>query len=368
MPLCTVEQMPACKERRGTPLARQPTEQLKTIGLMKTLLLFADSSQVNEATTWYINTLATAAASLGYTLEHVTRLADVADGADVLVLECKSACRLCVMRPNAKVWLWMQGLFPEEARLQFSSRSREILWRCFERVSVLRVQGVVMVSQAMRQHFESRYPTLDLKSFVLPCVNAELAPDCFFRPQKYTRPSFVYAGSLHKWQCFPQTLAVFKEVKALLADARLTVFTGEIAKARQMVQELDVEGVEIEHVSLAELQHRLAEFKYGFVLRADHIVNRVATPTKVSSYMAAGVIPIMTRAVHDYNQVLGGVRPMILAAQLDVDQIARDIVRDHAIEHNAQDILCEYRRVFETYFDHRAYGLGLQEFFVRTGL
>jgi hypothetical protein len=356
------------KQRRGTPLTVLPTEYLRTMGLMKTLLLFANKNQINEATTWYVNTLATAAASLGYALQHVTRLAEVADGANVLVLECKSACRLCVMRPKAKVWLWMQGLFPEEARLHFSSRARELLWRCFERISLPRLQGIFLVSQEMRRHFESRYPGLKLETFVLPCVNADLRPECFFEPEKYLRPHFVYAGSLHKWQCFGQTLAVFKAVKASLSDARLSVFTGQIATANQMMRELGVEGVEVRHVPLAELQQRLAEFKYGFVLRADHIVNRVATPTKVSSYMAAGVIPIMTRAVHDYNQVLGAVQPMILAAQLDVDQIARDIVRHHAIELNPQDILCEYRRVFETYFDHRAYGSGLREFFARTGL
>ena len=34
------------------------------------------------------------------------------------------------------------------------------------------------------------------------CVNAEIDPASFLTPDKYLRPSFVYAGSLHAWQCF----------------------------------------------------------------------------------------------------------------------------------------------------------------------
>jgi hypothetical protein len=335
---------------------------------MKTLLLFADTAQINSATSWYLGTLAAAVACLGYELKHVTQLGDVANNADVLVLECKSACQLCLMRPRARVWLWMQGLFPEEARLHFSSRSREWLWRFFERVSLPRLQGVLLVSQAMRQHFEARYPALDLMSFVMPCVNANLQPEYFFRPQKYILPNFVYAGSLHKWQCFPQTLSLFKAVKSSLGSAQLSVFTSEVALARKMVHEAGLEAVSVAQVPLSQLQLRLADFKYGFVLREEHLVNQVATPTKVSSYMAAGVIPVMTRAMHDYNKILGSVRPMILSAQLDIQEIACEIVRLHGTPMNPEEVLQEYRHVFETYFDHHNYRDGLQEFFARTGL
>lgn len=335
---------------------------------MKELLLFADDGQLNEATTWYVGTIATVAESLGFRMRHVRSLGDIRDRDAVLVVECKSAFRLSVLRPKARVWLWMQGVFPEEARLHFASRSREWLWRLFERVSLPRLQGVIMVSQAMRLHFGERYPAFDLSTFVMPCVNARLDNRCFRFPGKYDHPRFVYAGSLHAWQCMAQTLAVFRKIKTARPDARLAIFTKEVESARQMTVSHGLNGVEIVHVPLDSLQDRLAEFKYGFVLRQEHLVNRVATPTKVSSYMAAGVIPVMTRAVQDYNTALGEVEPIVISARLDVDLIARDVLAQEARPVDAEQVLRSYRRVFEGYFNHEAYVNGLRAFFEHTGL
>ena len=335
---------------------------------MNELLLFADKRQLNEATTWYVATIGTAAEALGFKVRHVTTLSEIQGQAAVLVLECKSAFLLSLLRPRARVWLWMQGVFPEEARLHFGSRWREALWRVFEWVALPRMQGVVMVSRAMQLHFRTRYPRLKLQTFVMPCVNAELVEACFRLPGKYTRPSFVYAGSLHRWQCLPETLAVFKKVKAVCADAQLSIFTKDTDEARQLVAVMGLDDVLVEQVALPELQNRLAAFKYGFVLRDDHVVNRVATPTKVSSYMAAGVIPVTTRAVDDYTAAFAGVEPLVMSDQLNVEWIAHDVLKHESRQLNAEQVLASYRQLFGRYFDHSAYLPGLREFFKSTGL
>lgn len=335
---------------------------------MSEWVLFVPSGQLNEATRYYIDTITRAARALGWEPRLVTSLRGVPWHAKVLVVECKSAFKLLVARPRVRYWLWMQGIVPEEAQLQFGSRSREALWTFLERSTLPKAQGVLMVSQAMRRHFAAKYGFAKLPTFVMPCANAVLDAANFRTPHKYESPHFVYAGSMHAWQCFDLTLEVFSRVKALLPQAKLTVLTADRDKALRAVKASNVKDVEIGFVPLPKLQSALAQYKYGFVLREPHVVNRVATPTKVSSYMAAGVIPVMTDAVEDYVAELDGVDPLILCKQFDAASIALAIIDMEARELQPEAVLCSYAAVFARYFDHDAYLTPLGEFLRATGL
>lgn len=335
---------------------------------MNELLLYAQADQLNEATSHYIGTIAQAASQLGLQFRHVKRLADVPWRAQVLVVECKSAFKLRLARPRARLWLWMQGVYPEEARMQFDSRGRERLQNLFERTALRHAQGVLMVSQAMQEHFARKYPGLAVPSFVMPCANASLQAQAFLHEGKYGRPRFVYAGSLHTWQCFDLTLDVFRRVQAACPEARLSIFTGSQEAARRAVEAAGLRDVEIAFVPLEQLQDRLAAFKYGFVLRRPHVVNRVATPTKVSSYMAAGVIPILTKAVHDYAKRLGATRPLVMTQSCEPAAIAEAILRMEGQPLQAEQVLRSYREVFDGYFEHRRYLPALSVFLDQAGL
>jgi hypothetical protein len=330
-------------------------------------LLYAPTSQLNEATRYYVDTIARAAKGRGRELRHVTSLAEIPSQSDVLAIECKSAFKLRWARPKARTWLWMQGVYPEEARLQFGSRWREALWACFERCTLSRAQGVLMVSNAMRAHYAQKYG-FERPSFIMPCVNAQLDLNCFSISGKYERPSFVYAGSLHKWQCFELTLEVYRRVKARCPAASLTVLTSQQGEARQLIERAQVHDVSVDFVRIEELQGYLQQFKYGFVLREKHVVNTVATPTKVSSYMAAGVIPVTTEAVADYVQALAAARPIIMSPRVDAESIAEQILTLEQRVIDPQAAKASYVKVFEDYFDHSRYMASLMRFFERTGL
>lgn len=333
-------------------------------------LLYAPAEQLNEATHYYIETVMRAARALGREPRHVESLRSVPWNADVFVVECKSAFKLRIARPHARCWLWMQGVVPEEARLQFGSRWREALWTLFERSTLPKAQGVLMVSQAMRAHFACKYGLTTLPTFVMPCANAALDPASFWVPNKYRNPRFVYAGSMHTWQCFDLTLDVYRRVKAQCPRATLTVLTADQAQARRAVEASSAADIDIDigFVPLAQLQATLATYKYGFVLRAPHVVNRVATPTKVSSYMAAGVIPVMTTAVDDYVTALRGIEPLVMCEHLDASKIAQAILDVEERELQAGAVLRSYSAVFSRYFDHAAYDTPLRDFLQITGL
>jgi hypothetical protein len=330
--------------------------------------LFAPPAQLNDATRHYVASLAGALAELGRPLTHTPDLADIPPRADVLTLECKSAARLGLHRPRARLWQWLQGLYPEEARWQFDSRLREFAWNRLEAWTLRRSQGALMVSQAMQQHYAAKYPGLRLDSAVMPCVNATLAPDAFHVPGKYTRPAFVYAGGLQRWQCMDATLAAFAAIQARLPEATLTLLTADREQACARVRQLGTPATTIAYVPAAELPRALAAFKYGFMLREDHVVNRVATPTKVSSYRAAGVIPVMTRAAQDFAQRLAPTAPIVWLDGLDAAHIQQRVLAQEACALDAATVLTAYRAAFERYLDHAAYRPVLRDFFLRTGL
>lgn len=335
---------------------------------MRDWYLYAPAAQINEATRFYIETIARAGRALGRELRHVQTLAEVPSRADVLTVECKSAFKLRLMRPRARFWLWLQGVTPEEARLQFNSRSREALWNFFERRTLRRAAGKFMVSNAMRTHYAGKYGIDDDATFVMPCVNVEIDQTAFDVPGKYARPRFVYAGSLHAWQCFDLTLETFRIVKSHCPAATLTILTGEQDHAERAVAASGLAGIDVGHVPLAQLREKLSEYKYGFVLRRPHVVNAVATPTKVSSYMASGVIPIMTTAVHDYAIALSGVEPTVICDDLEPMAIARKVLELEAKSVQADEVLQSYARLFRHYFSHARYADGLCDFLRRTGL
>ena len=224
-----------------------------------------------------------------------------------------------------------------------------------------------MVSQAMRQHYLTKYGYSGA-SFVMPCVNQDLSEEAFSAPCKYAAPTFVYAGSMHRWQCFELSLEVFRKVRLQYPHARLTVLTGDSAAARAAVEKAGLADVEITRVPLDQLQDTLRAYKYGFVLRQQHVVNHVATPTKVSSYMAAGVIPIMTTAVGDYAVRLGSMQHVIMNSDLNADAIADKVLQFETRVVSPHDILAEYRQVFADYFDPNKYIGEMANFLRSTGL
>lgn len=330
--------------------------------------LFAPPAQLNDATRHYLDTLAGVIGELGHRLVHTPAIAAIPERAKVLTVECKSATRLSLLRPRAQLWQWLQGLYPEEARWQLDSRLREFAWNRVEGWTLQRSQGALMVSQAMRQHFAAKYPGLQLDSVVMPCANATPMPEAFRRPGKYQRPSFVYAGGLQRWQCMAATLAAFAAIHRQLPEATLTLLTADQEQAAALVRSQGTPATRIAYVPVDQLPSALADFKYGFLLREDHVVNRVATPTKVSSYMAAGVIPVMTPASQDFAQRLAPTAPIVWLDSLEAAHVAQRVQAQEAQRLDAERVLAAYRAAFDHYLDPAGYRPALREFFLRTGL
>lgn len=157
---------------------------------------------------------------------------------------------------------------------------------------------------------------------------------------------------MSRWQCITETLELFKEIQYLLPKASLTLLTKEQEKAALLCRQYGVKA-DIRFVPREELQAVLTKYKYGFIVRNDMEVNRVATPTKMNSYMAADVIPVYSDVVLDFKDIFSGLK---YAVPFKENKKCLSQILD--IEHSGVDIGIienEFKHIFSTYYSEDTY-------------
>lgn len=266
---------------------------------------YLQDGDLNEATSYYIDIISRALLQQGEQVEKVFSLKVISPTDKVITIQSKAFFRVWLKNPKQYIINWYQGIVPEEAMCMFedslSKYARKYLWRFLEYFSLCKAKGNIFVSEAMWRHYQHIYGYDKSNYCIMPCFNQELDLRQF-TAEKYATPSFVYAGSLSRWQCIDRTLLLFKDIHALFPQATLTLLTKEKEKAISLCHKYGVKA-DIKFVASSELQQVLGAYKYGFIVRDDIAVNNVATPTKMNSYMANGVIPVYSDVINDFQTV-----------------------------------------------------------------
>mgnify|MGYP003626841719 CR=1 FL=1 len=109
----------------------------------------------------------------------------------------------------------------------------------------------------------------------------------------------VYSGSLAPYQCFDETVALFRSVRDADPAARLLVLCPDAAGARQRIAGLDPADVTVIAASHAAVNGYLNAADIAIMLRQPSPLNHVSSPTKFAEYCLAGLPVVMTEAVHD---------------------------------------------------------------------
>ena len=183
----------------------------------------------------------------------------------------------------------IHGVVPEEFRMHNDYFSA-VLYEQEERIAVANAAMVIVVTEAMKQYLEQKFRGA-LKAMMVsfpmfPSVSPTVAP----RPYVDGKPVVVYAGGLHKWQQVP------KMIDAIIKSADRCshrFYCPEPHLVKDMLPPALLEIVTIDSKPHSELIHLYSECHYGFILREDVIVNRVACPTKLVEYLAMGIVPIV---------------------------------------------------------------------------
>lgn len=268
------------------------------------IAFFLPTKTMNEATRYYVDILKKAFIEAGYQVSQTENLADLKKHSKVFVMSAKWCFIVKLLNPRIKIVTWFQGLGGEEALMTRNSILRKRLWNCVELFTMKFSWLNIYVSKRMHKYYRETYKIVDNNFFIMPCFNKELNFDSLNVAGKYNSPTFVYAGGLDKWQCIDETLELFSLIEKDLPNASLTVLTKDTERAKELVNKYYIRNYNIGFIALEELDEELKKYKYGFLIRGNHIVNNVSTPTKMNSYLANGIVPIYTNVIDDFNENL----------------------------------------------------------------
>ena len=162
-----------------------------------------------------------------------------------------------------------------------------------------------------------------------------------------------------KWQCVEETICLYSKIEKKIPHSSLTILTKEIEVAQKLIKKYGVKKYNIKYVALDQLDDELRKYKYGFLIRNEHVVNKVATPTKMSSYLALGIIPIYTDTIEDFCEHLSRFQSFIKLNHLQTQQWCDQIV-DY--ENKFDDsILSQYQEsVNQLFLDYYSRGVYIE--------
>lgn len=281
----------------------------------------------------------------GYDTQYIESLDDI-DKTSIIVFPMAVDAFRYYWKGYKRIILWQQGATAEESFLRNHSKLRLMILNGIDCFIMKKAISILFVSKELKSYYETRSRrSFESKSYIMPCFNEELDVSVL-QKKDYKIPSFVYVGSLDLWQCFQQTAALYAEIEKRISGCSFKVLTFQTEEAEQIIREVGIKNYCVKCVSKENVSQELTECSYGFVLREDIEVNRVATPTKISSYLAAGVIPIVTKSVKDFATFAKDKRCVCIVKDItDVETIIHfinsDVGKDDVAE-DIMDIFCGY--------------------------
>jgi glycosyltransferase involved in cell wall biosynthesis len=327
--------------------------------MSKSFIFFSNPWDRNDATYKYMDIIACAFKKAGYEDRGLTNSLDEIGASDTIVtINCAFGAKASLLKPKNRIVHWFQGVEPEERRFLHGGTKGELqylLWNVLERIVARKADHCIFVSSEMLQHYEQKHK-VQSSGFIMPCYNAAFDERNIASQNKCRTMNLVYAGSMHPWQRVADVLAIFREIQKLNSDARLTLLTRELDTARKLSMEQGVSKVDIRSVPAERIAEELAQFSCGFILRNEMLINEVSTPTKLSSYLAAGVMPVITTATPALGRMIEDTKyKLVLNPKIDPLDAAKKILDLHKSLGDPADLVRDYKTIFENHFDDRKY-------------
>ncbi|WP_062053295.1 hypothetical protein [Aquimarina longa] len=327
---------------------------------MNVIFYISRSSPVSDATKVYLKTLHMA---LSEEAEIVitSSLGDLVKDTLVVTYTARSFLEVKLYKPGLTVFNWYQGISPEES-LSLGGKKRGYIKHSFlEKIALMFSAFNFFVSEAMRSHYKKKYYYKKSNYSIMPCFNSNLLPEII--KKNYKEPSFVYIGSMSSWQCIDETLSVFKNISSRIPNATLTLLTAQKDIAYNKLKILDIDDVvRVKYVPLQDIAKELLAYKYGFLLRENLKLNNVSTPTKMSTYMGSGVIPIFSDTIDDFRHRFSSLEYTIMITSSSINDIVDQIIDfEKNVIIDIEQIYKEYESVFDTYYNREKYITAIRE-------
>lgn len=250
------------------------------------------------------------------------------------------------------VCLWLQGIVPEESFLRNNSLLRFKVLSSIEEFSLKQAKYILFVSEEMRGHVIKKYNIKNINlNLIIPCFNTAINKKSFY-DQKYKDNIFCYAGGISVWQEFDSVLESYRSIeKKGLKNCKLLLLVPDQDLALLKIKEYGIQNYEIDYVSVEKLNNRIKSAKFGFLFRKNILVNNVATPTKISTYLANGIIPIFSDALTPFYNASSNMKYVIPLHEYR--ELNEKII--NFLDIKSDDVWCEYNRFFEKYYNRQFY-------------
>lgn len=305
----------------------------------------------------YLHAIGDSFSRIGHQVEY-TYSAEGCPGtkSDIYVVAVAPSAVKLLAKGKRNIVFWAQGLWPEESLNRHGSSIRFAACSFFEKMALLGSKRIFVVSSTQQLHYEKKYSiSLSDRTFVMPCSNEVFHRESFFVEGKYEHPVFLYAGSLAKYQCIDRMLDAFEIAKSVLPDAKLLFYTNQQDEAKRLVESRGLNDVEIDYKAQEELSSAISNVKYGLVIRDDSVVNRVSTPTKISTYIANGIIPVYSSSLVSFVTTAKG----LVKVPYEEDSFAEELLSVESMSIKPNELLAQYEDYYrrELSYDQKASSL-----------
>lgn len=313
----------------------------------------------NAMTTWYYYKMITDSCNLSFNEDVIAvdglkglKRYKVNKRKDLIICGLSTDCFYLWIKGYKNIITWLQGVTPEERAMTGSSRIKIALHNIIEKKACLVSKMLILVSNAQMQHYMTKYRITLKNCCVVPCFNENaLIKESFKKNDCLT---FCYTGGLVEWQCVDNMLDIYSLIeKELEFKTKLLLLTKEEKKAKQMIEKHGVKNYVCKYVKQEELSDYLKEAKFGFVLRENSVVNNCSTPTKLSTYLANGIIPIYTAFITDFSKMMKSKKYKIELNGLDVCYCSASILDFIKANSNINwdSVYREYETIFSSYYN-----------------
>ena len=325
---------------------------------MKQAYLYCDPKSLNDATNYYVALMTKPLISKGNQVKIVHNLSEIKSPNVIITITEKYFFFAKLRFPFTKTIYWAQGIGAEEAKMGMKTPKqylRYLFRRIIEPLAVNLSDLLFCVSERMVVFFKEKFHLKDNgQIIVMPCYNLPLSD--YFYLNQYNTPTFVYAGGASIWQGVDLMLDVYKAVEKELPNSKLILLTKDESVFIEKIKEREIQNYEIKYVAVSELQKELHKYKYGFILRDNNIVNQVATPTKMNSYLSNYVIPIFSDTVDDFNKNINlGEFTLKATFPLNPQKIAAQILKFEKNRHNYNALKHYTDKVFLSHYNDNVY-------------
>lgn len=202
---------------------------------------------------------------------------------------------------NKKIFLWLQGILPEESYLKNKSKLRLNILSRIEKFAIKVCSGVVVVSNSMIEHINKKYNVSIENHLLIPCLS-----DLKYRNEiEKKEMSFVYVGGASEWQKIDLIIHEFIKIKEKHPNANLDFISKDHKEINLKISNLEdkiKESIDIYSINNREnMSISLSQYQYGFLFRDNIAVNRVSSPIKFCEYLSCGIRPIISDNIGDYS-------------------------------------------------------------------